>query len=88
MLGPSCSHEGGPGVRSHLRYHQQHHERLYRLFALPEYAGAADAMKEELATYKARITLIRPLAERLDSDGKDTFDIQVWWRVNQAALPA
>ena len=63
-------------------------ERLYRLFALPEYAGAADAMKEELATYKARITLIRPLAERLDSDGKDTFDIQVWWRENQAALPA
>ena len=63
-------------------------ERLYRLFALPEYAGAADAMKEELATYKARITLISPLAERLDSDGKDTFDIQVWWRENQAALPA
>ena len=45
-------------------------------------------MKEELATYKARITLIRPLAERLDSDGKDTVDIQVWWRENQAALPA
>jgi hypothetical protein len=50
-------------------------ERLYRHFSLPEYAGAADAMKEELATYKARITLIRPFAERLDSDGKVKFDI-------------
>jgi hypothetical protein len=36
----------------------------------------------------ARITLIRPLAERLDSDGKGTFGIQAWWRENQAALPA
>ena len=63
-------------------------ERVYRLFSLPEYAGAADAMKGELATYKARITFIRPLPERLDSDGKDTFDIQAWWCENQAAMPA
>jgi hypothetical protein len=45
-------------------------ERLYRLFYLPEYGGAAGVMREELATYKARITLISPLAERLDSDGQ------------------
>lgn len=32
-------------------------ERVYRLFSLPEYAGA---MKGELATYKARITFHPP----------------------------
>jgi hypothetical protein len=37
---------------------------------------------------KARIKLIRPLAERLDSDVKDTFDNQAWWRENRAVLPA
>jgi len=37
---------------------------------------------------KARITLIRPFAEWFDSDGKDTFGIQAWWRENQAALLA
>jgi hypothetical protein len=55
---------------------------------LKEYAGAANAIKEELAAYKARIAQIRPLAERLDGDGKGTFDIQVWWRESEAALPA
>jgi hypothetical protein len=43
---------------------------------LKEYAGAANAIKEELAAYKARIKQTLP-AERLDGDGKDTFDIQV-----------
>jgi hypothetical protein len=92
--GPSCSHEGGPGARPHLGItsditsgNVDELERLYRLFSLPEYAGAADAIKEELATYTARIKLNHPLAERLDSDGKDTYRIQAWWRENQAALP-
>jgi hypothetical protein len=62
--------------------------RAYHFFSLKEYAGAANAIKEELAAYKARIAQIRPLAERLDGDGKGTFDIQVWWRESEAALPA
>lgn len=44
-------------------------------------------MKEELPAYKSRIAQIRPLAGRLDKDSKGTFDLQVWWRESQAALP-
>jgi len=45
-------------------------------------------MKEELHLYKARIAQIRPIEERLDEDGQDTFDIQSWLRESKAALPA
>jgi hypothetical protein len=45
-------------------------------------------MKEELPANKARIAQIRPITGRLDEDRKGTFDLQVWWRESQAALPA
>jgi hypothetical protein len=48
---------------------------VYRFFSATEYIAAADAMKEELPAYKARIVQIHPLAERLDEDGKGAFDL-------------
>ena len=45
-------------------------------------------MKDELHLHKACIAQIRPIEERLDEDGKGTFNIQSWWRESKVALPA
>jgi hypothetical protein len=60
----------------------------YRLFNLQHFATLPSAMKTELHSYRAAVAEINPLAERLNADGKDTFDIESWWCANEAALPA
>ena len=60
----------------------------YNLFKLPCFKDADVDMKKEIAEYKAAVAEIKPLAERRDEDGKDTFDIEAWWCGNEARLPA
>jgi len=43
-------------------------------------------MKTELLLTAA--DSIKPLVERKDGTGKDTFDISDWWKANSAKLPA
>jgi hypothetical protein len=45
-------------------------------------------MKKEIAEYKAAVSEMKPLAERRDEDGNDTFDIESWWCGCEARLPA
>lgn len=59
----------------------------YSFFKLPCFKDVDVAMIEEIAEYKAAVAEIKPLAERRDKDGKDTFDIEAWWRGNEARLP-
>jgi len=44
-------------------------------------------MKKEIPEYKAAVSEIKSFAERRDEDGKDTFDIEAWWRGNEGRLP-
>jgi hypothetical protein len=60
----------------------------YRFFNLPRFAGLVNKMKEELPSYLAAVAMIKPLHERLDKDGKGTFDIEAWWNVQQSDLRA
>ena len=60
----------------------------YRFFSLSRFQTLPDKMKEEIPEYKAAVSEIKPFAERIDKDGKDTFDIETWWRGNEQRLPA
>ena len=37
-------------------------------------------MKEELPAYRLAVTMIKPLEEREDAEGSDTFDVEAWWK--------
>jgi len=45
-------------------------------------------MKNEIPAYLAACKEIKPFAQRLYSDGKDTFDIGQWWLAKETCLPA
>ena len=52
-------------------------------------------MLESIATYKETVKVdtggqvksIKPLDQRKDAKGKDTFVLSDWWRCNSGALP-
>ena len=45
-------------------------------------------MKTELVSYNALVLAIKPLPERKDKKGNDTFNIGDWWRANENQIPA
>ena len=47
-----------------------------------------EVMKNEVITYQTPADSIKPLVERKDDKGKDTFDISDWWKANCEKLPA
>ena len=47
-----------------------------------------EVMKNEVITYQTSSDSIKPLVERKDDKGQDTFDISDWWKTNCAELPA
>ena len=46
-----------------------------------------EVMKNEVITYQTPADSIKPLVERKDDKGQDTFDISDWWKANCAKLP-
>ena len=44
-------------------------------------------MENEVVTYQTPADSIKPLVERKDDKGQDTFDISDWWKANCAKLP-
>ena len=40
-------------------------------------------MKSEIAAYNALVKGIKPVAQRLNDQGKDTFDLGAFWRENE-----
>ena len=45
-------------------------------------------MKEELPAYRAAVAMIKPLEEREDAKGNDTFDMEAWWKSQRGDLRA
>ena len=46
-----------------------------------------EGMKSELIKYHALLNSIKPLDQRKDAKGKDTFTLSDWWRCNSGELP-
>ena len=42
-------------------------------------------MKSEIIKYQALVKSIKPLDQRKDAKGKDTFVLSDWWRCNSGA---
>jgi hypothetical protein len=42
-----------------------------------------EVMKTEVITYQTLADSIKPLVERKDGKGKDTFDMSDWWNLRQ-----
>eukprot|EP00966_Prymnesium_polylepis_P267218 6172921-Prymnesium_polylepis.1 len=40
-------------------------------------------MKSEIVEYNSLVNAIKPVAQRLDAKGKDTFDLGGFWRENE-----
>ena len=45
-------------------------------------------MKNELNAYNATVKQIKPLPQRCDDKGDDTFSLCNFWRANEGKLPA
>ena len=60
----------------------------YRFFRLPRFTGLPTKMKEELPAYRAAVAMIKPLEEREDAKGNDTFDMEAWWKSQRGDLRA
>jgi hypothetical protein len=50
--------------------------------------GLQAKMKEELPAYRAAVAMIKPLEEREDAEGNDTFDMEAWWKSQRGDLRA
>jgi hypothetical protein len=46
-----------------------------------------EGMKSEIITCHALVKSIKPLDQRKDAKGKDTFVLSDWWRCNSGELP-
>ena len=45
-------------------------------------------MKGEITKYNSLVRAIKPLSQRLDAKGKDTFTLLGFWQANEDAVPA
>ena len=61
---------------------------LFRFYKHPKLAPKIREMKSEIVQYNSLVNAIKPAAQRVDAKGKDTFDLQVWWKGNCAKVPA
>ena len=60
----------------------------FRFSTHPKLKPAIEKMKSELPTYLSLVKDIKPLSERKDEKGKDTFDLGTWWRGNSSKVPS
>jgi hypothetical protein len=59
----------------------------FRLTEHPLIIPHIDGMKSEIIKYQALVKSIKPLDQRKDAKGKDTFVLSDWWRCNSGELP-
>jgi hypothetical protein len=45
-------------------------------------------MKEALSAYREAAAMTKPLEEREDAEGNDTFDMEAWWKSQRGDLRA
>ena len=61
--------------------------KIFRLTEHPLIIPHIDGMKSEIIKYQALVKSIKPLDQRKDAKGKDTFVLSDWWRCNSGELP-
>ena len=61
--------------------------KIFRLTEHPLIIPHIDGMKSEIIKYQALVKSIKPLDQRKDAKGKDTFVLSDWWRCNSGDLP-
>ena len=61
--------------------------KIFRLSEHPLIRPHIEGMKSELIKYHALVKSIKPLDQRKDAKGKDTFVLSDWWRCNSGELP-
>ena len=61
--------------------------KIFRLTEHPLIIPHIDGMKSEIIKYQALVKFIKPLDQRKDTKGKDTFVLSDWWRCNSGELP-
>ena len=61
--------------------------KILRLTEHPLIMPHIDGMKSEIIKYQALVKSIKPLDQRKDAKGKDTFVLSDWWRCNSGDLP-
>ena len=61
--------------------------KILRLTEHPLIMPHIDGMKSEIIKYQALVKSIKPLDQRKDAKGKDTFVLSDWWRCNSGELP-
>ena len=54
--------------------------KILRLTEHPLIMPHIDGMKSEIIKYQALVKSIKPLDQRKDAKGKDTFVLSDWWR--------
>eukprot|EP00966_Prymnesium_polylepis_P229044 5300586-Prymnesium_polylepis.1 len=61
---------------------------LFRFSKHPKLAPKIQEMNGELVKYNSLVKALKPLAQRLDSKGKDTFTLLGFWCANEGEVPA
>lgn len=61
--------------------------KIFKLSEHPLIRPHIEGMKSELIKYHALVKSIKPLDQRKDAKGKDTFVLSDWWRCNSGELP-
>ena len=55
----------------------------FRFATHPRLAPKIQEMKSEIIAYNTLVKAVKPAAQRLDAEGKDTFDLGAFWRENE-----
>ena len=61
--------------------------KILRLTEHPLIVPHIEGMKSEIIKYHTLVKSIKPLDQRKDAKGKDTFVLSDWWRCNSGELP-
>ena len=61
--------------------------QIFRLTEHPLIMPHIEGMKSEIIKYHTLVKSIKPLDQRKDAKGKDTFVLSDWWRCNSGELP-
>ena len=59
----------------------------FRCMRHPKLRTLKDQLHSEMNSYNAAVASIKPLKERKDAKGNDTFHIGKWWRQQSKKLP-
>ena len=61
--------------------------KIFRLIEHPLIRPHIEGMKSEVIKYNTLVKSIKPLDQRKDAKGKDTFLVCDWWWCNSGVLP-